>query len=190
VRGWGFGDCITRIIQKGGACVGDTPPEGRAGGRRPFGAPAKPATRQSREGSETEISGQVRDFQTKKNGSEHCRFSRSFTPHDTDHGLTGSYAALHQHHPCAQVRANAFKWARSDCPDAAVTSLNHRARKIFDTNLFFCSADQPQAANSGHPGAPMGMAPMAHLLWTEFLKFNPSNPRWVLPPRSAFAAET
>jgi transketolase len=25
----------------------------------------------------------------------------------------------------------------------------------------------------------MGMAPMAHLLWTEFLKFNPSNPRWV-----------
>lgn len=41
------------------------------------------------------------------------------------------------------------------------------------------SADQPQAANSGHPGAPMGMAPMAHLLWTEFLKFNPNNPRWV-----------
>jgi hypothetical protein len=44
------------------------------------------------------------------------------------------------------------------------------------------SADQPQAANSGHPGAPMGMAPMAHLLWTEFLKFNPSNPRWVRAP--------
>ena len=44
------------------------------------------------------------------------------------------------------------------------------------------SADQPQAANSGHPGAPMGMAPMAHLLWTEFLKFNPSNPKWVRLP--------
>lgn len=42
-----------------------------------------------------------------------------------------------------------------------------------------CSADQPQAANSGHPGAPMGMAPMAHLLWSEFMRYNPRNPRWI-----------
>ncbi|KAL6062803.1 Transketolase [Balamuthia mandrillaris] len=39
-------------------------------------------------------------------------------------------------------------------------------------------ADQPQIANSGHPGAPMGMAPIAHLLWTEFMNYSPSNDRW------------
>eukprot|EP01087_Luapelamoeba_hula_P004736 TRINITY_DN1467_c0_g1_i1.p1 TRINITY_DN1467_c0_g1~~TRINITY_DN1467_c0_g1_i1.p1 ORF type:complete len:683 (+),score=99.75 TRINITY_DN1467_c0_g1_i1:131-2179(+) len=41
------------------------------------------------------------------------------------------------------------------------------------------SADQVQAANSGHPGAPMGMAPIAHILWSHFLRFNPANPKWL-----------
>jgi len=45
-------------------------------------------------------------------------------------------------------------------------------------------ADQPQAANSGHPGAPMGMAPMAHLLWTKVMNYSPSNPNW--PNRDRF----
>jgi len=40
------------------------------------------------------------------------------------------------------------------------------------------SADQPSAANSGHPGAPMGCAPMAHLLWGEIMNYSPSNPEW------------
>lgn len=39
-------------------------------------------------------------------------------------------------------------------------------------------ADMPQAANSGHPGAPMGCAPMAHLLWYEVMNYSPSNPKW------------
>jgi len=39
-------------------------------------------------------------------------------------------------------------------------------------------ADLPQAANSGHPGAPMGMAPMAHILWSEVMNYSPSNPQW------------
>ena len=38
--------------------------------------------------------------------------------------------------------------------------------------------DAVQAANSGHPGAPMGMADMAVALWSEQLKHNPANPRW------------
>ncbi len=40
------------------------------------------------------------------------------------------------------------------------------------------SADAVQQANSGHPGMPMGAAPMAYVLWTRFLKHNPANPRW------------
>mmetsp|Transcript_25803 Transcript_25803/g.39590 ORF Transcript_25803/g.39590 Transcript_25803/m.39590 type:complete len:689 (-) Transcript_25803:13-2079(-) len=41
------------------------------------------------------------------------------------------------------------------------------------------SADQPEAANSGHPGAPMGCAPMAYLLWTELMKYSGSDPKWL-----------
>lgn len=40
------------------------------------------------------------------------------------------------------------------------------------------SMDAVQAANSGHPGMPMGMADAAHVLWTKFLKHNPKNPQW------------
>ncbi len=40
------------------------------------------------------------------------------------------------------------------------------------------SMDAVQAANSGHPGMPMGMADAAYVLWTKFLKHNPHNPRW------------
>ncbi len=38
--------------------------------------------------------------------------------------------------------------------------------------------DAVQAANSGHPGAPMGMADIAEVLWNDFLRHNPANPAW------------
>ncbi|KKY32964.1 putative transketolase [Diaporthe ampelina] len=41
------------------------------------------------------------------------------------------------------------------------------------------AADATAHANSGHPGAPMGMAPVAHVLYSKFLKFNPKNPNWL-----------
>jgi transketolase len=44
--------------------------------------------------------------------------------------------------------------------------------------------DAVQKANSGHPGMPMGAAPMAYVLWTHFLKHNPANPHW--PNRDRF----
>lgn len=40
------------------------------------------------------------------------------------------------------------------------------------------SMDAVQKANSGHPGAPMGMADIAEVLWNDFLKHNPKNPNW------------
>ena len=44
--------------------------------------------------------------------------------------------------------------------------------------LRFLSVDAVQKANSGHPGMPMGAAPMAYVLWTRFLKHHPANPGW------------
>ena len=40
------------------------------------------------------------------------------------------------------------------------------------------SIDAVQKANTGHPGAPMGMADIAEVLWTGYLKYNPANPNW------------
>ena len=38
--------------------------------------------------------------------------------------------------------------------------------------------DAVQKAQSGHPGLPLGAAPMAYVLWTRFLRHNPRNPKW------------
>lgn len=46
------------------------------------------------------------------------------------------------------------------------------------------SMDAVQKANSGHPGAPMGMADIAEVLWNSYLKHNPKNPKW--PNRDRF----
>jgi transketolase len=48
----------------------------------------------------------------------------------------------------------------------------------------FLAADAVQQANSGHPGLPMGAAPMAFALWTRHLRHNPRNPKW--PGRDRF----
>ncbi|MEG2189050.1 MAG: transketolase, partial [Christensenella sp.] len=40
------------------------------------------------------------------------------------------------------------------------------------------SAEAIQKANSGHPGLPLGSAPMAYTLWAKHLKHNPKNPQW------------
>lgn len=48
----------------------------------------------------------------------------------------------------------------------------------------FLSADGVQQANSGHPGLPMGTAPLAYTIWTRHLRHNPTNPAW--PDRDRF----
>jgi len=50
-------------------------------------------------------------------------------------------------------------------------------RKCIDT-IRFLAVDAVENANSGHPGLPMGAAPMAFVLWTRHLRFNPNDPRW------------
>jgi transketolase len=51
-------------------------------------------------------------------------------------------------------------------------------------SIRFLAIDAVQKAKSGHPGAPMGAAPMAHVLWDRFLKHNPADPTW--PNRDRF----
>ena len=42
----------------------------------------------------------------------------------------------------------------------------------------FLAVDMVEKARCGHPGAPMGQAPLAYVLWTSHLRHNPANPRW------------
>ena len=50
------------------------------------------------------------------------------------------------------------------------------------------SMDAVQKANSGHPGAPMGLAPAAYVLWTQIMKHNPENPGWLDRDRFVLSA--
>lgn len=57
-------------------------------------------------------------------------------------------------------------------------------RKDLANAVRFLSMDAVEKAKSGHPGAPMGMADMAEVLWNDFLRHNPANPHW--PDRDRF----
>ena len=58
-----------------------------------------------------------------------------------------------------------------------MTNQRSLDNRCIDT-LRFLAADAIQAANSGHPGLPLGAAPMAHVLWTRHLHHNPEDPSW------------
>jgi len=65
-------------------------------------------------------------------------------------------------------------------PKATFTELDERAANV----IRGLAMDAVQAADSGHPGMPMGMADVAHVLWTRFLRHNPADPAW--PGRDRF----
>ena len=50
-------------------------------------------------------------------------------------------------------------------------------QQCIDT-IRFLSVDMVQKADSGHPGMPLGAAPMGYVLWTKFMKYHPANPAW------------
>ena len=52
----------------------------------------------------------------------------------------------------------------------------------------FLAVDAVEKAKSGHPGAPMGAAPLAYVLWTKHLKHAPQNPSWVNRDRFILSA--
>ena len=59
-------------------------------------------------------------------------------------------------------------------PSAAFTDLD----RLSVNALRALSIDQPEKANSGHPGHPLGAAPMTYVLWQRWLKHNPEDPEW------------
>jgi len=62
--------------------------------------------------------------------------------------------------------------------------VDDKLQQLMVNTIRALSIDAVQKANSGHPGAPLGMAPMGYTLFTKFLRFNPRNPDW--PNRDRF----
>ena len=58
------------------------------------------------------------------------------------------------------------------------STAGNPARRDLANAIRALSMDAVQAANSGHPGAPMGMADIAEVLWRDYVKHNPANPAW------------
>ena len=59
--------------------------------------------------------------------------------------------------------------------------MNDRSEAIEQISintLRFLAVDQVEKAKSGHPGAPLGCAPIVYLLYHEVMKFNPTDPKW------------
>jgi transketolase len=55
-------------------------------------------------------------------------------------------------------------------------------------SIRFLAIDAVEKAKSGHPGLPMGAAPMAFVLWDKFMRFNPKNPKWINRDRFILSA--
>jgi transketolase len=69
-----------------------------------------------------------------------------------------------------------------------MNSTNQDIETLGINTVRILSADAVQKANSGHPGTPMALAPMGHVLWTQFLKYNPKNPQWANRDRFILSA--
>ncbi|WNQ10387.1 transketolase [Paenibacillus aurantius] len=65
---------------------------------------------------------------------------------------------------------------------------NNLIEKLAVNTIRTLTIDAVEKANSGHPGMPMGAAPMAYELWTKFLAHNPSNPKWFNRDRFVLSA--
>ncbi len=66
----------------------------------------------------------------------------------------------------------------------ATTAAQRALDQLCVNSIRFLAIDAVEKAKSGHPGTPMGAAPMAYVLWERFLKHNPNDPRW--PDRDRF----
>lgn len=69
-----------------------------------------------------------------------------------------------------------------------MTSVTSELQTLAINTIRTLSMDAVQQANSGHPGLPMGAAPMAYALWTQHMRYNPANPNWFNRDRFVLSA--
>lgn len=86
-----------------------------------------------------------------------------------------------------RLRSSALKVVRA----AAVETLEATSTGLIEKSINairFLAIDAVEKANSGHPGLPMGCAPMGHILYDEVMRYNPKNPYWFNRDRFVLSA--
>ena len=73
---------------------------------------------------------------------------------------------------------------RAGCYGGSLMTSSAHVDQLAINTIRFLAVDMVESARSGHPGAPMGQAPMAYLLWTRYLRHSPAHPDW--PNRDRF----
>src|SRR5436305_14537372 len=68
------------------------------------------------------------------------------------------------------------------------TDAKDKLEELCVNTIRFLAVDAVEKANSGHPGTPMGLADMAFVLWTEFLRHDPKAPHWTNRDRFVLSA--
>jgi hypothetical protein len=107
--------------------------------------------------------------------------SNSFDPADLRAALLPSPRSYNTYCIANMAKAKSKKASTPSKKDGAVDDdiLSPDLELMCVNTIRAVSADQPQAANSGHPGAPMGCAPMAHVLWKDVMNYDSSDPEWI-----------
>jgi transketolase len=92
-------------------------------------------------------------------------------------------------------RSSSQRHLRSSAPEivraAAVETLEAPSTGLIEKSINairFLAIDVVEKANSGHPGLPMGCAPMGHILYDEVMRYNPKNPYWFNRDRFVLSA--
>ena len=79
--------------------------------------------------------------------------------------------------PADHLWDNGLPAAPREPPDSDRTMTQPTRRQLANA-IRFLAADAVETAKSGHPGMPMGMADIAEVLWNDYLRHNPKNPKW------------
>jgi transketolase len=88
---------------------------------------------------------------------------------------------LHYNHPV-------FWWTDISKENLTLATSTADLSTLAINTIRTLAMDAVQKANSGHPGLPMGAAPMAYVLWTRHLRHNPANPKWMNRDRFVLSA--
>eukprot|EP00252_Welwitschia_mirabilis_P017835 TRINITY_DN3968_c0_g1_i1.p1 TRINITY_DN3968_c0_g1~~TRINITY_DN3968_c0_g1_i1.p1 ORF type:complete len:814 (-),score=120.36 TRINITY_DN3968_c0_g1_i1:573-2819(-) len=115
---------------------------------------------------------------------QRIRLGRSFPSGWRTHGASCSAAVSARRKSKRCSRAIVKAAAVETVTEAAETAL---LEKSVNT-IRFLAVDAVEKANSGHPGLPMGCAPMGHILYDEVMRYNPKNPYWFNRDRFVLSA--
>ncbi|CAH9148217.1 unnamed protein product [Cuscuta epithymum] len=106
-------------------------------------------------------------------------------------GLRASYSTSHRRVVPSSAAAAAIHRSLAVRASAPVETLDKTDTALVDKSvntIRFLAIDAVEKANSGHPGLPMGCAPMAHILYDESMRYNPKNPYWFNRDRFVLSA--